>query len=185
MYTAIVFLPLLGFLLAGIASLLAHKVGRDVVAFGAADHSGHDDHAHGHDDHGHDDHHAVVPSPHSAGVIRFAEYITTGLLFVSCALSWVAFSKIALGQSEGVRVILANWVTSGTMSFDWALRVDALTAVMLVVVTTVSALVHLYSIGYMHEDPARPRFFAYLSLFTFAMVMLVTAYNLAQMFFGC
>ena len=184
MYTAIVFLPLLGFLLAGIASLLAHKVGRDVVAFGAADHSGHDDHAHGHDDHGHDDHHAVVPSPHSAGVIRFAEYITTGLLFVSCALSWVAFSKIALGQSEGVRVILANWVTSGTMSFDWALRVDALTAVMLVVVTTVSALVHLYSIGYMHEDPARPRFFAYLSLFTFAMLMLVTADNLAQMFFG-
>ena len=186
MYTAIVFLPLLGFLLAGIASLLAHKPGRDVAAFGAADHSAHDhhdDHAHGHDDH-HDDHHAVVPSPHSAAVIKFAEFITTGLLFVSCALSWVAFSKIALGGSEGVRVVLANWVTSGTMSFDWALRIDPLTAVMLVVVTTVSSLVHLYSTAYMHEDPSRPRFFAYLSLFTFAMLMLVTADNLAQMFFG-
>ncbi len=70
------------------------------------------------------------------------------------------------------------------MKVDWALRVDTLTAVMLVVVTTVSSLVHLYSIGYMHEDPYRPRFFAYLSLFTFAMLMLVTADNLVQMFFG-
>jgi NADH-quinone oxidoreductase subunit L len=187
MYTAIVFLPLLGFILAGLASLIAHKPGRDVAAFGAADHSGHDHHdhaAHGPDDHGHDDHHHAPASPHSAGVIAFAEWITTGFLFVSCALSWVAFSKIALGPSEGVRVILGNWVTSGTMSFDWALRIDPLTAVMLVVVTTVSALVHLYSMGYMHEDPSRPRFFAYLSLFTFAMLMLVTADNLAQMFFG-
>ncbi|MCA0425220.1 MAG: NADH-quinone oxidoreductase subunit L, partial [Proteobacteria bacterium] len=190
MYTAIVFLPLLGFLLAGIASLLAHKPGRDVAAFGAADHSahgadaghGHDRHAH--DDHGHDDHHAVVPSPHSPGVIKFSEFITTGLLFVSCILSWVAFTKIALGGSEGVRVPLGNWVTSGALSFDWALRVDPLTAVMLVVVTTVSALVHLYSMGYMHDDPSRPRFFAYLSLFTFAMLMLVTSDNLVQMFFG-
>ena len=188
MYTSIVFLPLLGFLLAGLASLLAHKPGANVRAFGDADHSAHDHHGHdahhGHDDHGHDDHHAPVASPHSAGVIKFAEWITTGFLFISCALSWVAFSKIALGSSEGVRVVLGNWVTSGAMSFDWALRIDPLTAVMLVVVTTVSALVHLYSMGYMHEDPARPRFFAYLSLFTFAMLMLVTADNLAQMFFG-
>ena len=80
--------------------------------------------------------------------------------------------------------MLANWFTSGELRVDWALRVDTLTAVMLVVVTTVSALVHLYSIGYMHEDPIRPRFFAYLSLFTFAMLMLVTADNLVQMFFG-
>jgi NADH-quinone oxidoreductase subunit L len=184
MYTAIVFLPLLGFLLAGAASLLTHKPGTDVAAFGAADHSAHAHDHHGHDDHGHDDHHAVVPSPHSAGVIQFAEYVTTGFLFLACLLSWVAFSKIALGGAEPVRITLGNWVTSGTMSFDWALRIDALTAVMLVVVTTVSALVHLYSMGYMHEDPARPRFFAYLSLFTFAMLMLVTADNLAQMFFG-
>ena len=73
---------------------------------------------------------------------------------------------------------------SGDLKVDWALRIDALTAVMLVVVTTVSSLVHLYSIGYMHEDPHRPRFFAYLSLFTFAMLALVTADNLAQLFFG-
>ena len=78
----------------------------------------------------------------------------------------------------------ANWFTVGTLKVDWALRVDALTAVMLVVVCTVSSLVHLYSIGYMSEDPAKPRFFAYLSLFTFAMLMLVTADNLVQMFFG-
>ena len=74
--------------------------------------------------------------------------------------------------------------SSGDLQVDWALRVDTLTAVMLVVVTTVSSLVHLYSIGYMDEDPYRPRFFAYLSLFTFAMLMLVTADNLVQLFFG-
>ena len=77
-----------------------------------------------------------------------------------------------------------TWITSGDLKVDWALRIDTLTAVMLVVVTTVSALVHLYSIGYMDEDPYRPRFFAYLSLFTFAMLMLVTADNLVQLFFG-
>ncbi|MFM6852543.1 MAG: NADH-quinone oxidoreductase subunit L, partial [Sphingopyxis sp.] len=81
-------------------------------------------------------------------------------------------------------VPVMHWVQSGALRFDWALRVDALTAVMLVVVTTVSALVHLYSWGYMEEDPDQPRFFAYLSLFTFAMLMLVTADNLVQMFFG-
>ena len=73
---------------------------------------------------------------------------------------------------------------SGTLSIDWAFRIDTLTAVMLVVVNTVSCLVHIYSIGYMHHDPHRPRFFAYLSLFTFAMLMLVTSDNLLQMFFG-
>ena len=76
------------------------------------------------------------------------------------------------------------WVQSGDLTFNWELRVDSLTAVMLVVITTVSALVHLYSWGYMEEDPDQPRFFAYLSLFTFAMLMLVTANNLVQMFFG-
>src|SRR6201999_1015039 len=73
---------------------------------------------------------------------------------------------------------------TGDLKVDWALRVDTLTAVMLVVVTTVSAFVHLYSIGYMEEDPNRPRFFCYLSLFTFAMLMLVTSDNLVQLFFG-
>src|SRR6202000_1531346 len=83
-----------------------------------------------------------------------------------------------------VRVALFPWINSGDLQVSWSLRVDTLTAVMLVVVNTVSSLVHLYSIGYMDEDPYRPRFFAYLSFFTFAMLMLVTADNLVQMFFG-
>ena len=82
------------------------------------------------------------------------------------------------------RIALFPWINSGDLQVAWALRVDTLTAVMLVVVNTVSSLVHLYSIGYMDEDPYRPRFFAYLSLFTFAMLMLVTADNLVQLFFG-
>ena len=82
------------------------------------------------------------------------------------------------------RIALFPWITSGDLQVAWSLRVDTLTAVMLVVVTTVSSLVHLYSIGYMDEDPNRPRFFAYLSLFTFAMLMLVTSDNLVQLFFG-
>src|SRR6202012_2039307 len=77
-----------------------------------------------------------------------------------------------------------SWIHSGDLDVDWALRVDSLTAVMLVVVTSVSSLVHLYSWGYMAEDDSQPRFFAYLSLFTFAMLMLVTANNFLQMFFG-
>jgi NADH-quinone oxidoreductase subunit L len=110
--------------------------------------------------------------------------LTTGALFVSCALSWPIFLSFLHGGAEASVTPVLHWVQSGTMTFDWALRVDALTAVMLVVITTVSALVHLYSWGYMDEDPDQPRFFAYLSLFTFAMLMLVTADNLVQMFFG-
>ncbi|WP_120715651.1 NADH-quinone oxidoreductase subunit L [Tsuneonella amylolytica] len=110
--------------------------------------------------------------------------ITTGALFVSCALSWPIFLSFLNGTADPQVVQVLQWVQSGTMTFDWALRVDTLTAVMLVVITTVSALVHLYSWGYMEEDPDQPRFFAYLSLFTFAMLMLVTADNLVQMFFG-
>ena len=98
-------------------------------------------------------------------------------------LSWIAFARVGFGHIDE-RVAIATWIVSGDFKVDWALRIDTLTAVMLVVVTTVSALVHLYSIGYMAEDPHRPRFFAYLSLFTFAMLALVTADNLAQMFFG-
>ncbi len=110
--------------------------------------------------------------------------ITTGALFLSAALSWPIFIGFLNGSETAQVVPVLKWVQSGTMSFDWALRVDALTAVMLVVINTVSALVHLYSWGYMDEDPDQPRFFAYLSLFTFAMLMLVTADNLVQMFFG-
>ena len=113
-----------------------------------------------------------------------AKSLTTGALFLSAALSWPIFLSYLGGDVAAQVVPVLKWVESGSMSFDWALRVDALTAVMLVVITTVSALVHLYSWGYMEEDPDQPRFFAYLSLFTFAMLMLVTADNLVQMFFG-
>jgi NADH-quinone oxidoreductase subunit L len=114
----------------------------------------------------------------------YAKAITTGALLVSAALSWPIFLSFLNGTAEAAVVPVAKWVQSGTLTFDWALRVDTLTAVMLVVITTVSALVHVYSWGYMDEDPDQPRFFAYLSLFTFAMLMLVTADNLVQMFFG-
>jgi NADH-quinone oxidoreductase subunit L len=113
-----------------------------------------------------------------------AKVLTTGALFLSCALSWPIFLSFLGGHAETTVTPVLNWVQSGDLKFAWALQVDTLTAVMLVVVTSVSALVHLYSWGYMSEDPDQPRFFAYLSLFTFAMLMLVTANNLVQMFFG-
>jgi len=113
-----------------------------------------------------------------------AKVVTTGALFISCALSWPIFIGYLSGHSVATVTPVLHWITSGTMSVDWALRVDSLTAIMLVVITSVSALVHLYSWGYMSEEPDQPRFFAYLCLFTFAMLMLVTADNLVQMFFG-
>ena len=112
-----------------------------------------------------------------------AELITTTLLGISWLLSCIAFVEVGL-KGHDARVTLFNFITSGDLKVDWALRIDPLTAVMLIVVTTVSALVHLYSIGYMADDPHRPRFFSYLSFFTFAMLMLVTADNLVQLFFG-
>ena len=117
-----------------------------------------------------------------------AMWVTTGLLFLSAILSWIIFLTF-----DGVtqQIELLRWVESGSLSIDWAIRLDRLTAIMLVVITSVSALVHLYSFGYMDHDPQwkehesyKPRFFAYLSFFTFTMLMLVTADNLLQMFFG-
>ncbi|ESY70784.1 MULTISPECIES: NADH-quinone oxidoreductase subunit L [Mesorhizobium] len=140
MYQAIVFLPLLGFLIVGL--------------FGT-----------------------------SLGA-KASEYITSGFLVIAAVLSWVAFFSVGFGHGEVFTVPVLHWIQSGGLDVSWALRIDTLTVVMLVVVNTVSALVHIYSIGYMHHDPNRPRFFAYLSLFTFAMLMLVTADNLVQMFFG-
>ncbi len=114
---------------------------------------------------------------------RQAEYVTTGLLIISALLSCIAFVQVGLdGQSQKVMVL--DWISSGGLDIDWVLRIDTLTAVMLVVVTGVSSLVHVYSIGYMSHDPNRARFFAYLSLFTFMMLMLVTADNFLQLFFG-
>ncbi|GGB34154.1 NADH:ubiquinone oxidoreductase subunit L [Sphingomonas metalli] len=113
-----------------------------------------------------------------------AKVVTTAALFASCALSWPIFIGFLNGSETAHVTPVLKWIVSGDMDAAWALRVDALTAVMLVVITSVSALVHLYSWGYMSEDPDQPRFFAYLSLFTFAMLMLVTADSLVQMFFG-
>ncbi len=113
-----------------------------------------------------------------------AKLITTASLFAAAALSWPIFLSYLGGEGQPGVVPVLEWMRSGALSVDWSLRVDSLTAVMLVVITTVSALVHLYSWGYMSEDPSQPRFFAYLSLFTFAMLMLVTADNIVQMFFG-
>ena len=114
--------------------------------------------------------------------------LTTGLLFLACALSWVVFLTQD-GTTQHIHVL--DFIRSGTLSTEWSIRVDRLTAIMLIVVTTVSALVHLYSWGYMahdanwtHDERYKARFFAYLSFFTFAMLALVTADNLVQMFFG-
>jgi NADH-quinone oxidoreductase subunit L len=113
-----------------------------------------------------------------------AKCITTAALFISCALSWPIFFSFLGGTAEASVVPVLDFIKSGDLVAGWALRVDTLTAVMLVVVTSVSSLVHLYSWGYMSEDDSQPRFFAYLSLFTFAMLMLVTSNSLVQMFFG-
>src|SRR5690242_8493477 len=120
---------------------------------------------------------------------RTSEYVTTGLLLVAAVLSWIVFTTgYWLAPAEAAanlqKVEVFRWITSAPLDIHWLLRVDTLTAIMLVVVTTVSSLVHVYSIGYMADDPHRARFFAYLSLFTFAMLMLVTADNFVQMFFG-
>ena len=115
---------------------------------------------------------------------KASEYVTSGLLIVSAVLSWIAFVTFGWGEAEVLRVQLLPFLQSGDLVAPWMLRIDRLTLVMLVVVNSVSALVHVYSIGYMHHDKSRSRFFAYLSLFTFAMLMLVTADNLVQMFFG-
>ena len=110
--------------------------------------------------------------------------VTTGLLFVSCALSWYVFGQIAWHELEAHTYVVAPFINVGDFQSAWSIRLDTLSGVMLVVVTSVSALVHLYSWGYMADDPSKPRFFAYLSLFTFAMLMLVTAADFMQLFFG-
>jgi NADH-quinone oxidoreductase subunit L len=114
---------------------------------------------------------------------RLAQLITTGFLILSAVLSIFAFKLVAYDGHEQLIQIM-RWFNVGDFKADWALRVDTLTAVMLVVVTFVSCLVHVYSWGYMADDPHKARFFAYLSFFTFAMLMLVTANNFLQMFFG-
>ena len=194
MYEAIVFLPLLGAVIAGAIALVGARnrlPGEDPppphdthAAAPVAEHWPHgapeSGTAHAELDHSHQEEDEVTEP---AGGSQAAELITTTLLAISWALSCYAFYDVGFAGHDA-HVTIFNFITSGDLKVDWALRIDSLTAVMLVVVTTVSGVVHLYSIGYMADDPYRPRFFAYLSFFTFAMLMLVTADNLAQLFFG-
>jgi NADH-quinone oxidoreductase subunit L len=194
MYQAIVLLPLIGAIVAGAIALLGARNRFP----GQNPPPPHDDHAaplvdeaHVHaapspnEPHAlaHETHHEDMPTEPSAAGSGLAELVTCTLLVISCVLSWFAFYQVGL-EGHDARITLFSYITFGDLHSEWALRVDSLTAVMLVVVTTISSLVHIYSVGYMEEDPYKPRFFAYLSFFTFAMLMLVTADNLVQMFFG-
>jgi len=114
---------------------------------------------------------------------RNSEIVTSLLVSISAVLSIIIFYEVIFNQYEE-NIIIAKWINSGSLEVNWTMKIDALSAVMLVVITFISALVHIYSIGYMSHDPHKPRFMAYLSLFTFAMLMLVTADNFIQLFFG-
>jgi NADH-quinone oxidoreductase subunit L len=114
---------------------------------------------------------------------RNSEIVTSLLVSISAILSIIVFYNVIFNQYED-NIIIATWINSGTLDVNWSMKIDSLSSVMLVVVTSVSALVHIYSIGYMSHDPHKPRFMAYLSLFTFAMLMLVTSDNFIQLFFG-
>ncbi len=139
----IIFLPLLGFLIAGISSRVLESKKSDVIA----------------------------------------KYVTVSFLFISAILSIITFVTVWKGGPLATQNII-TWISSGTLVIDWAVKIDSLTAIMLVVVTLVSSLVHLYSLGYMKEDKSIARFMSYLSLFTFFMLMLITSNNFVQLFFG-
>ena len=114
---------------------------------------------------------------------RNSEIVTSVLVSISAILSiYVLYEVIVNNFQENL--VIATWINSGSLNVNWSMNIDPLSAIMLVVVTSVSALVHIYSIGYMSHDPHKPRFMAYLSLFTFAMLMLVTSDNFIQLFFG-
>ena len=113
---------------------------------------------------------------------RYSEVITTLFLFISAILSVVIFyNGVVYGEYANYKII--EWISSGSLKVNWSINIDPLSSIMLVVVTSVSSLVHLYSIGYMSHDPNKPRFMSYLSLFTFAMLMLVVSDNFLQLFF--
>jgi len=114
---------------------------------------------------------------------RNSEIVTSLLVSVSAIISFVIFYNVIVYNYEE-NIVIATWINSGSLNVNWSMNIDPLSAVMLVVVTSVSSLVHIYSIGYMSHDPHKPRFMAYLSLFTFAMLMLVTSDNFIQLFFG-
>jgi NADH-quinone oxidoreductase subunit L len=172
MYSAIVFFPLIGAIIAGFITLVGARH-RNPAGIDMHAPAGGREEAH----HGAEVHHQAAEGS------RAAELITSGLLIISAILSWISFFDVGMNDGD-VHVQVMTWVVSGAVAADWAFRVDTLTSVMFVVVTTVSSVVHVYSIGYMGHDPYKPRFFAYLSFFTFAMLMLITADNFVQLFFG-
>ena len=114
---------------------------------------------------------------------RNSEIITSLFVSISAFLSLLLFYEVIVNKYEN-NLVISTWINSGSLNVNWSIKIDALSSVMLVVVTLVSSLVHIYSIGYMSHDPHKPRFMAYLSLFTFAMLTLVTADNFLQLFFG-
>jgi NADH-quinone oxidoreductase subunit L len=172
MYQLIVFLPLVGALIAGLFGTALPRAVRESLSVDIDAHHGPSGTSRV-AEHEHEQH----LSPQWPGVLASA------LLVVSAVLSWVALIS-SLHGTDSIKVEILPFIHSGELVANWSLRIDTLTHVMLVVVTTVSSLVHVYSIGYMDHDSSQPRFFAYLSLFTFAMLMLVTADNLVQLFFG-
>ena len=114
---------------------------------------------------------------------KVSEIITSLFISISAILSLILFYNVVVNHYES-NVVISTWISSGSLDVNWSIKVDALSSVMLVVVTLISSLVHIYSIGYMSDDPHKPRFMAYLSLFTFAMLTLVTSDNFLQLFFG-
>jgi len=114
---------------------------------------------------------------------RISEIITSLFVSISAVLALLVFYQV-ITQGYENNIVIASWLHSGSLNVNWSIKIDALSAVMLVVVTLISSLVHIYSIGYMSQDPHKPRFMAYLSLFTFAMLTLVTSDNFLQLFFG-
>ena len=114
---------------------------------------------------------------------RFSEILTSLFISISAVLSIYMFYNVMINDYNS-NIIISSWISSGTLNVNWSIKVDPLSSVMLVVVTFISSLVHVYSIGYMHHDPHKPRFMSYLSLFTFSMLVLVTADNFLQLFFG-
>jgi len=115
---------------------------------------------------------------------RTVNFITSAAVILASFASTSLFFDVLLGGKEAYTLHIAEWINSGSLEADWALRIDSLSVIMMCVINIVSACVHVYSIGYMSHDPGRKRFMSYLSLFTFAMLMLVTADNLVQLFFG-
>ena len=114
---------------------------------------------------------------------RFSEILTSLFVSISAIFSIYIFYNVMINDYNS-NIIISSWISSGTLEVNWSIKIDPLSSVMLVVVTFISTLVHIYSIGYMHHDPHKPRFMSYLSLFTFSMLMLVTSDNFLQLFFG-